>query len=169
MGDKGMPQSKREQFARLLVSIGHAVARLERERVCCGELTFQQFDTLRRIERDGTDTVGAISGALGIDDSPASRNVGILVRDGYLRRTRDQEDGRSFRLVLTAKGQAALADLACDERDVFTAVFDRMPPADRSASLAVLTSLERALGDDEPECCPPPEPVRAGRGRARSS
>jgi DNA-binding MarR family transcriptional regulator len=148
-------RNRREQFARLLVGIGHAVSRIEREQVCCGDLTFQQFDTLRRIDRDGTDTVGTISATLGIDDSTASRNVAILVRDGYLSRTRDQTDGRSYRLALTARGKAALTDLACEERDVFTSIFDRLAPADRMASLATLKAVESALESDPPACCPP--------------
>jgi DNA-binding MarR family transcriptional regulator len=161
-------RNKREQFARLVIGIGHAVTRIEREQVCCGDLTFQQFDTLRRIDRDGTDTVGAISSVLGIDDSTASRNVGILVRDGYVSRSRDQEDGRSFRLALTARGKAALSNLACEERDVFTAIFDRLAPADRVASIAALKSVEAALGEDPPACCPPAEALRAVRRSGRS-
>ena len=132
------PERKRQQFAELLVSIGHAVARLEREQVCCGTLTFQQFETLRRIDRDETDTVGAIAAALGIDDSTASRNVAILVRDGYLKRVRDAQDRRASRLLLTPRARQSLSDLTCDERDVFGAVFDRLAPPERSAALEVL-------------------------------
>jgi DNA-binding MarR family transcriptional regulator len=165
-----MSQSKRDQFATLLASVGHAVSRIQRDQVCCGELTFQQFETLRRIERDETDTVTAIASALSIDDSTASRNIKVLVRDGYLRRVRDQEDGRSFRLVLSAKGRTALSNLACDERDLFSAVFDRMSPREQTASLSALAALTSALAGEEPTCCPPVEPQRAASGRpARSS
>jgi DNA-binding MarR family transcriptional regulator len=161
-------RNKREQFARLLIGIGHSVARIEREQVCCGNLTFQQFDTLRRIERDGVDTVGTISSVLGIDDSTASRNVSILVRDGLVHRSRDRQDGRSFRLALTAKGRLTLSELTCEERDVFTGIFDRLAPADRAASLAALKALESAMGDQAPACYPPMEPVRDMRRRVRS-
>jgi len=147
-------RSKREQFARLLIGIGHAVARIEREQICCGDLTFQQFDTLRRIDRDGVDTIGAISSALRIDDSTASRNVAILVRDGLVIRTRDQQDGRSFRLALTGKGKRALSELSCEERDVFTAIFERLAPPDRAASLSTLKVVESALTEAAPACCP---------------
>jgi DNA-binding MarR family transcriptional regulator len=149
----------------MLASIGHSVAKLEREQVCCGDLTFQQFETLRRIDRDGIDTVGSISSALGIDDSTASRNLGILVRDGYLKRTRDQDDGRSFRLVLTARARTALTELRCEERDVFVAVFERLPPDVRASSLAVLTALQAALEDATPACCPPQASDPPGRPR----
>jgi DNA-binding MarR family transcriptional regulator len=161
-------RNKREQFARLLIGIGHSVARIEREQVCCGNLTFQQFDTLRRIERDGVDTVGAISSVLGIDDSTASRNVSILVRDGHVIRTRHHLDGRSFRLALTAKGKQALAELTCEERDVFTDIFDRLAPADRATVLAALKAIEPALGDQAPAYCPPTEAARGVRRVVRS-
>jgi DNA-binding MarR family transcriptional regulator len=162
-------KDKRDSFARLLAAIGHAVNRLEREQVCCGDLTFQQFDTLRRIDRDGIDTVGAVSSALGIDDSTASRNVGILVRDGYLKRTRDRDDGRCFRLVLTGKARTALAELSCEERDVFAAIFDRLSPEDRAASLAALGALEAALDEAAPACCPPGASTGAPGAGSRSS
>jgi DNA-binding MarR family transcriptional regulator len=155
------PEPKRDQFARLLVSIGHAVTRLEREQVCCGDLTFQQFDTLRRIHRDGTNTVSALSSVLAIDESTASRNVGILVRDGYLKKERDHNDGRTFQLRMTTKARLALSALSCDERDVFGAVFDRLPAPERSAALEVLTDLERALASDSPACCAPVKVVRS--------
>ena len=153
------PERKRQQFAQLLVAIGHAVGRLEREQVCCGTLTFQQFETLRRIDRDEINTVGAIASALGIDDSTASRNVGILVRDGYLKRVRDPEDRRAFRLLLTPRARQALSELTCDERDVFGTVFDRLAPPERSAALEVLALLERALASDDQSCC---APIRVG-------
>jgi DNA-binding MarR family transcriptional regulator len=161
------PETKRDQFARLLVSIGHAVTRLEREQVCCGDLSFQQFDTLRRIDRDGTNTVSALSSVLAIDESTASRNVGILVRDGYLKKERDHNDGRTFQLRLTTKARLALSTLSCDERDVFGAAFERLPPGDRRTSLAVLAALERALnGDQRQSCCAPGTTVPVtGRGQ----
>jgi DNA-binding MarR family transcriptional regulator len=147
-------RDKRDTFARRLAAIGRAVARIEREQVCCGDLTFQQFETLRRIDGDGNDTVSAVSSALGIDESTASRNLGILVRDGYLKRSRDRDDGRRVRLVLTGKARAALTELSCDERDVFAAIFDRLAPDDRAAALAALSALEAALEQTAPACCP---------------
>lgn len=166
MSDRVMAESKSERFAALLLSIARGVSRLEREQVCCGELTFQQFDTMRRIEQNESDTVSSIAAALAIDDSTASRNVAVLARDGYLKKKRDPNDGRAVRLVLTSKGRAVLSELRCDERDVFAAVYERFSPSERIAITAALGSLEVALQQDLTECCAPSDSeVRAKSAR----
>jgi DNA-binding MarR family transcriptional regulator len=150
-----MPANKRTQFGGLLGSIMRAASRLERERVCCGELTFQQFETLLRIERSGNLSVRSLSDDLGIDESTASRNVSVLVRDGYLLKRRDEADGRAVRLVLSSKGKAALNTLQCGEEEVLSAIFDRLLPQDRVGIIRALEKVDAALSREAFQCCEP--------------
>jgi hypothetical protein len=53
--------STRSHFGSLLVQIAHAVARMKREEICCGDLTFQQFETLRVVEGNPGATISAMT------------------------------------------------------------------------------------------------------------
>ncbi len=146
-------KSQSARFARLLIAVAQGVSRIERDQICCGELTFQQFETLRRLDQNATSTVGSLATALAIDDSTASRNVALLVRDGYVKKTRDPADARTLLLRLTARGRGVLTDLRCEERDRFAALFERLTAIDREKVVAALALLERALTPAAPECC----------------
>ena len=70
-------------------TVARELARLERDEVCCGDTTFQQFATLRTMhEAAAPMTTSALATALGIDLSTASRNLAVLERNGYIRRAR---------------------------------------------------------------------------------
>ena len=47
------------RFAALASKVARGIARLEREEVCCGDLTLQQFETLRVLQGEGPLTLGA--------------------------------------------------------------------------------------------------------------
>jgi DNA-binding MarR family transcriptional regulator len=156
-----MAGNKRDRFGSLLGAITRAVARLERERVCCDDLTFQQFETLARIERLAAVTVKSLSEDLGIDESTASRNVAVLVRDGYLLKSRHQADRRAVRLVLSAKGKAALSTLRCGEEEILSHLFEQLPPDERAPVIRALELVDAALGRAGAACCAP-DPVNRG-------
>lgn len=147
------------RFAALASRVARGIARLERDDVCCGDLTLQQFETLRAIEATGALTVSAAAAALGIDVSTASRNLGLLARQGYLTRRRGREDARQVAFALSKKGRGGLASLCCDERLVYAALLARLP-ADRHALVAeALELLAAALAGERPglpsACCAP--------------
>jgi DNA-binding MarR family transcriptional regulator len=152
----------RAEFSKVLLSVSRAVDRVQRDDVCCGDLTLQQFDTLKRIPTTEKKTLGSIAADLGIDLSTASRNLTRLEKQGYVSKVRDESDARTVILRLTKKGARALSTLSCDERDTFGAVFDRIPAAKRAAVIAGLSVLSDVLNDAESppaaECCPPPKP-----------
>lgn len=150
----------RTSFGSLLVQLARVVSRVERDEVCCGDLTFQQFETLRRIERAPKVTLSSLAAELQIDQSTASRNLTLLERGGYLSKARHEADARAVIVELTRKGRTALSSLSCDERDVFAGLYDRIPVAQRASVLAALTALSEALADPAAAACCPPEPKR---------
>ena len=148
------------RFAALASQIARGVSRLERDEVCCGDLTLQQFETLRTLQAAGPLTLGAAAKALGIDLSTASRNLALLVKGGYLTRRRGKEDARQVSFALSRKGAGRLESLCCDERMVFASLFARVP-ADRRAEvvaalevLAAALTAERAAEPAAPCCAP---------------
>jgi DNA-binding MarR family transcriptional regulator len=156
------------QFGKILLSVARAVERVQRDRVCCGDLTLQQFDTLKRISTAERSTLGSVAQELEIDLSTASRNLTRLEKQGYVSKLRDQSDARTLVLRLTGKGKRALSTLSCDEREAFAAVYDRISAADRATVLEGLAVLAGALNETEDspatECCPPAARQDARRG-----
>ncbi len=90
-----------------------------------------------------------------------SRNVTVLERNGYLLRARSAEDGRIVHVELTAKGKRALNTLRCEEREVLSDVYERLPPSDRPKVLKALESLSSCLEKTQNgEACCQPAPTR---------
>ncbi len=146
-----------ERFAALLSEVAREVTRRRSSQACCGDLTLEQFETLRAIAASAQATIGSLSGGLGVDLSTMSRNVSVLERNGYLQRARSADDGRVVLVRLTAQGRGALTTLRCGERDVLGDLFEGIPPGRRPAVVEALETLRAGFGIAAPagECCPP--------------
>jgi DNA-binding MarR family transcriptional regulator len=147
-----------DRFAELLARVAREVTIRQSSEVCCGDLTLEQFQTLKAVSACDQLSIGSLSARLRVDLSTMSRNVALLERNGYLLRARSAEDGRIVQVKLTAKGKRALQTLHCGERDVLGDVFDRLPPAQRPRVLAALESLSACLTPAEAaraDCCAP--------------
>ena len=147
------------RFAELLSQVAREVTMRQASDVCCGDLTLEQFQTLRAICASAELSIGSLSTQLRVDLSTMSRNVTVLERDGYLLRARSAEDARVVHVRLTAKGKRALETLKCDGRDVLTSVYQSLPAAERPGVLKALEVLHRSLGESGTTgaaCCPPP-------------
>jgi DNA-binding MarR family transcriptional regulator len=147
------------QFGKVLLSVARAVDRMQRDEICCGNLTLQQFETLKRISTAARSTLGSVAQDLEIDLSTASRNLTRLEQQGHVSKVRDEADGRMVILRLTTKGKRALSTLSCDERDAFDAVYDRISVARRAEVIAALAVLAEALERTQArppaeDCCP---------------
>jgi DNA-binding MarR family transcriptional regulator len=150
------------RFGELLSQVARAITRRQASDVCCGDLTLEQFQTLRAVSGADQPSLGSLSASLRLDPSTMSRNVALLERNGYLQRARSAEDGRVVRVRLTAKGKRALESLRCDERDVFGDAYQRLPVAERAKVVQALEALTSCLevGDDRARACCPPVAIR---------
>src|SRR4029077_3915769 len=153
--------TKGERFAALLSEVAREVMRRRSSDACCGDLTLEQFETLRIVDLAEPSTIGSLSAALSVDLSTMSRNVSVLERNGYLQRARSAEDGRIVQVRLTANGRNALTTLRCGERDVLGDAYDRIPPRERATVMKTLESLRGCLVEgDAPGACCTPVPLR---------
>src|SRR4051812_20781719 len=150
-----MAQERR--FAELLSHLAREITRRQASEVCCGELTLEQFQTLRAVSAADRLSIGLLSAQLRVDVSTMSRNVTVLERNGYLLRARHAEDARIVHVRLTPKGSRALNSLCCDEQDTLRGVYDRLPVSERPKVIKALEVLGTCL-DDSPDaaaaCCP---------------
>lgn len=64
---------------------------------------------LRCLHNEGSMRASGVAECLKSDPSTVSRQVAALVKDGYLERQADPDDGRASLLVLTPKADALLA------------------------------------------------------------
>jgi DNA-binding MarR family transcriptional regulator len=150
-----------DRFAELLSRVAREVTIRQASEVCCGDLTLEQFQTLRVISLSERSSIGSLSIELHVDLSTMSRNVTLLERTGYLLRARSAEDGRIVHVELTAKGKRALNTLRCEEREVLSDVYERLPPSERPKVLKALESLSTCLERTENgEACCQPTPAR---------
>ena len=146
-----------DRFAELLSHVAREVTIRQASDVCCGDLTLEQFQTLRVLDVSGPSSIGSLSTQLRVDVSTMSRNLSVLERNGYLSRARGAADARVVQVKLTAKGTRALHTLRCGERDVLSDVYDRLAPAKRPRIMKALESLSACLvrAQDGQACCPP--------------
>jgi DNA-binding MarR family transcriptional regulator len=155
--------SEDDRFGELLSHLAREIRLRQATDVCCGDLTLEQFQTLRAISTAVPLSLGALSNSLRVDLSTMSRNVSVLERNGYLVRARSPQDGRIVHVRLTAKGKRALETLRCDERDVLRNVYRRLPTIERPRVVRALEVLRSCLGEKEEKeeeasgaaCCPP--------------
>jgi len=149
--------SQARRFAELLSEVARDVTRRQAADVCCGNLTLEQFQTLQALAAADRLSMGELSSELRVDASTMTRNVALMERNGYLARARSEQDGRFVHVGLTAKGRRALETLRCDEREILSDVFDRVPPADRPRIIKALEILQTCLDRREgaEPCCPP--------------
>lgn len=156
-----------ERFARALSSIARRVSKLQTTEICCGDLTREQFETMRTIEAAQGLSISALSAALRVDLSTMSRNISVLEREKYVLRARPAGDSRVVTVALTPKGRNALETLRCEEQDVMARVFRRLPTANRASLVGALEAVQAALDTDEAGagevCCAADAPRRAAR------
>jgi DNA-binding MarR family transcriptional regulator len=148
-----------DRFAELLSYVAREVTRRQASEVCCGDLTLEQFQTMRVVESSERASIGSLSLEQRVDLSTMSRNISVLERNGYLMRTRSDDDARIVHVTLTAKGTRALDTLCCSERDVLKDIFDRMPASERPRVLKSLETLRACIAPvvaDDEACCAPP-------------
>jgi DNA-binding MarR family transcriptional regulator len=157
------------RFAELLSGIAREITLRQAADVCCGDLTLEQFQTLRAVSGAAQPTIGTLSTQLRVDLSTMSRNVTLLEKGGYLLRSRSGDDGRIVHVGITAKGKRALESLRCDERDVLGGVFDRVPPSDRDRVIKALETIRASLDATSTTgaaCCPPVITIRTSIRKA---
>ncbi len=146
------------RFAELLSRVAREVTLRQASDVCCGDLTLEQFQTLRAISTSEQLSIGSLSTQLRVDLSTMSRNVSVLERNGHLLRARSADDARVVNVRLTTKGKRALGTLRCDERDALASIYQSLPTAERPRVLDALEVLHRCLGESDATgaaCCPP--------------
>jgi DNA-binding MarR family transcriptional regulator len=128
--------------------------------------TSQPRDTylvLREVDRLGPVRQGTLAEALRSDASTVSRQVGVLVKQGLIRRAPDDRDGRVCLLEITANGSTLLDELQQRREARLAVVVGSWTPADQATFADLLSRLVRDISDapagskqSSPGSWPPP-------------
>lgn len=102
---------------------------------------------LATVERWGPLTPSELAEREGIRRPSATRIVARLEEEGFVARERDPDDGRSFRVALTAAGVDHIRDVR-SRKDAFLARrLETLSPEDRATLDRASDLLERLLED----------------------
>ncbi|MGI5126319.1 MarR family winged helix-turn-helix transcriptional regulator [Pseudonocardia sp. CA-107938] len=93
---------------------------------------------LVHLVKDGPQRAGALADAVHSDPSTISRQVGHLVKLGYVERTADPDDGRASRLAATEEGRRVLETNRARRTASIAQLLASWSPADRTALAELL-------------------------------
>jgi DNA-binding MarR family transcriptional regulator len=126
----------------------------ERADVACCGVTVAQAAALEALGAEGPMRLGDLGRSLGIAPSTLSRNLARLESSGLVGREGDPEDGRSYRVTLTAPGRKAARAVAAQEEAFARQVLESLPAARRAVVVESLGALLVAVRAATEECCP---------------
>ncbi len=116
---------------------------VERDTVCCGDVTVAQCICLQALAEGPRELVD-LAGIVGTSRPATTRMVDTLARKGWAHRTRDAQDRRRVWIGLSAAGQAQAADLHARTEALLQAILARIPEDERAGVVAALDTLATA-------------------------
>lgn len=112
------------------------------------DTTLPRFDVLAALERapEGLQ-LGELSRWLKVSNGNVTGIVARLVAEGLIVRTVDANDGRVFRVALTAEGRDAFLAMAAAHEGWINGLFAGMDAAEQGDLLALLTRLQASVAE----------------------
>ena len=117
----------------------------QRNFVCCDVQSATQCAILTTLEREGDQTLAALTRTLNLDKAWLSRSTDDLVEQGRLVKAPHPSDRRALLLRLTDAGHQAAQDLDAQLNTQSARVLAHLPAAEQAVALRVLSSLSGAL------------------------
>jgi DNA-binding MarR family transcriptional regulator len=129
-------------------------ATLEREQVCCGNVSVAQCVVLQML-LEGTWDVSTLASRACVTKGAMTRLLDGLESRGFVERRQDPGDGRRWLIELTAAGTDEARRLASMTENAVALIMARMPEDMRKPALTVISELRRAAEEvrNEIDCC----------------
>jgi DNA-binding MarR family transcriptional regulator len=116
---------------------------------------------LVHLVKDGPRRAGALAEAVHSDPSTISRQIGHLVKLGFVERTADPVDGRATLLAATAQGRRVFEENRRQRNKRFSEILAGWSVEDQSALATMLTRLATDIEAFSDRL--PPDPLSAPR------
>lgn len=144
-----------EQFRDFVQTLYRRLGFLQRDEICCANVTVPQCYALQILLREGDIGSGDLADRLGLDPSSATRSVDVLVRRKLVERVRpDSGDRRRVVLRLTRAGRKLTEELLEAGDRFYGGVLKRFSADERRDLLRLIGRLADAL-DATSSCCDP--------------
>ena len=103
-------------------------------------ITLSQITLISSIPTDGID-MSTLSHRIGVDNSTLTRLIDILIRNNFVQKSKNPNDGRSFIISLTNNGEKLQFRIE-EEIDQFGSnLYNKIPIEDQDEVKEVLSSL----------------------------
>jgi len=132
-----------------------------RRRMYGSALSLAEVRVLYELAHRDAPTASALAGDLDLDRGYLSRILQGFERDGLVRRSRSQDDGRQSHLALTPKGRKAFAPLDRASHDEIARLLAHLSDGDAQHLVDGMTTIERLLAGTAPT--PPTVALRTHR------
>lgn len=129
---------------------------LDRDRICCHDISISQCYALEAVARRGGLTLNELAAHLYLDKSTASRVVDALERKGYVDRSPNPADGRSLLLVATGTGKDLYRKIRGGLLAEEQALLSGFDPEVRQSMTKLIARLARAVAarvESGVSCC----------------
>ena len=140
--------------------VGETVQRLvrvmqlfERDQIKPFGFTTSQCYVLIEINKAQRLTMNEISEKMNLSTSTMTRIVNNLVRDGFVKRVKDESDRRVVYASLTDKGLDAANELQLSIKDYYRKTVDNLPKGEVEDVLSAVSLLVSAFEKANPNCC----------------
>ena len=140
------------RFADALMEISRHFAVMERDQVCCGDVSIPQCTALQRLRREVCDA-STLAEYLGTSRSATTRLIDGMEKRGWLERTPDPEDGRRVLLVLSDDGEVRADELRQSTEQLVGILMSEIAEDKRADVAKALVVLGDALGRCRWRCC----------------
>lgn len=140
------------EFTDAVLAIARQLGVLQRDEVCCGDVTMQQCTALQLLLHEASG-VSELADTLGTSVSATTRLVDGLERRGWLERCADPADGRRVLLRLTEAGTVEARRLRRLTEEMCDGLLREIPGEERAGVVDALGHLERALRQWGGGCC----------------
>ena len=139
-----------KRFTDALMAISRHFGVMERDQVCCGDVSIPQCTALQRLRREVCDA-STLAEYLGTSRSATTRLIDGMEKRGWLTRTPDPEDGRRVLLVLSDDGEVRADELRQSTEQLAEMLISEIAAEKRVDVTEALLLLGEALG--RCRCC----------------
>ncbi|EYE88155.1 MarR family transcriptional regulator [Fervidicella metallireducens AeB] len=125
----------------------------ERDQIKIYGFTSSQCYSLIEILKADRLTMNELSDKMNLDSSTMTRIIDKLVRDGLIKRDKDEEDRRKVLVMLTDRGKEVANMLNDSVNEYYKKIISNIPTGRIDEVLNAVSVLLKAFEKANPNCC----------------
>ncbi|MGM0445697.1 MAG: MarR family winged helix-turn-helix transcriptional regulator [Bacillota bacterium] len=142
-----------EEVGEMIQNLTRSLKIFERSEIVSEGFTISQCYIILYIQKNDSLTMNQISKKMNLDKSTITRIIDNLVRDGYIKKRKSNQDGRVILASLTKKGRKSAAYLQEKINDYYRQIINEIPEGEVMNVVNSVNTLLKALKKVRPQCC----------------